>query len=227
MAITYYPEIYQGSLEWLELRRGVLTASEMKLIITEKTLKPSDNDKTRSHLYELAAQRISNYVEPHYISDDMLRGQQDEYFARDKYAEHFAPTETVGFVTNDKWGFTIGYSPDFLVGVNGQGECKSRRQKYQIETIISDEMPSDYMIQIQTGLLVTERDWCDFISYSGGLPMFVKRIYPNEEIQAAIIHAADLFHVRLGEKLKDYNDRLAAMPTVINTERTAIEEIFV
>src|SRR6185436_16417143 len=113
MAITYHPEIAQGSDEWFELRRGILTASEMKLIITP-TRKIADNDKTRAHLYELAAQRISGYVEPHFISDDMLRGQDDEIYAREAYKKHFAPVKEVGFVTNDKWGFVIGYSPDFL-----------------------------------------------------------------------------------------------------------------
>lgn len=216
----------QGSDEWLDLRRGVLTASEMKLIVTP-TLKVADNEKTRAHLYELAAQRISGYTEPHFISDDMLRGQEDEFYAREAYAKHFAPVTEVGFITNDKWGFMLGYSPDFLVGDDGQGECKSRRQKYQIETIINDEMPAEYAIQIQTGLLVTERAWCDFISYSGGLPMFVKRQYAAEEIQTAILAAARDFYEKLDSKLGEYGDRLTAMPKVILTERIIREEIYV
>lgn len=216
----------QGSDQWFDLRRGILTASEMKLVITP-TLKVADNDKTRQHLYELAAQRISGYTEPHYIGDEMLRGYEDEIYAREKYEKNFAPVTNVGFITNDKWGFTLGYSPDFLVGDDGQGECKSRRQKYQIETIINDEMPGEYAIQVQTGLLVTERDWCDFISYSGGLPMFVKRIYPNEIMQTAIINGAKQFYETLDGKLTGYGERLAAMPKVIETERVVREEIFV
>lgn len=226
MPIKYYTDILQGSDPWLELRRGVLTASEMKLVITP-TLKIADNDKTRQHLYELAAQRISGWVEPHYIGDEMLRGQDDEIYAREAYAKHYEPVKEVGFVTNDKWGFVIGYSPDFLVGDDGQGECKSRRQKYQIETIINDEMPSDFAIQVQTGLLVTERKWCDFVSWSGGLPMFLKRIYPNPTIQAAIVSAAQDFHAKLDLKIKEYGERLAAMPKIIETERRVYEEILI
>mgnify|MGYP002129560140 CR=1 FL=1 len=48
--------------------------------------------------------------------DAMLRGQEDEIYARQAYADHYAPVTETGFVTNDKWGFTIGYSPDGLVG---------------------------------------------------------------------------------------------------------------
>jgi hypothetical protein len=59
------------------------------------------------------------YVEPHYVSDDMIRGHDDEIEARSLYAKHHAPVAEVGFITNSKCGFTIGYSPDALVGDNG------------------------------------------------------------------------------------------------------------
>ena len=164
MTITYHPAMIQGSEEWIAARCGMLTASEMGRIITPSTLKPARNDKASSHLYELLAQRITGHVEPHYISDDMLRGQEDEIVARQLYAEHFAPVQDCGFVTNNEWGFTLGYSPDGLVGDDGLIECKSRRQKFQVETIISAEVPQEYRIQIQTALLVTDRQWCDFVS---------------------------------------------------------------
>ena len=77
-----------------------------------------------------------------------------------------------------------------MVGDDGLIECKSRRQRFQIQTIADDEVPADYMIQLQTGLLVSERKWIDFISYSGGLPMFVKRVEPIPEYQEAIVSFA-------------------------------------
>ena len=223
----YHPQLIQGSDEWLQMRCGLLTASEMKLILTEKTLKASDNEKTRTHVYELLFQRISNYVEPHYIGDDMLRGQEDEFYARAEYAKHFAPVDETGFITNDKWGFTIGYSPDGLVGDDGLIECKSRRGKYQVQTIAENEVPGEYMLQLQTGLLVSEREWIDFISYSGGLPMFVKRVYADPLIQGAIIAAATNFEMKLAEKELEYRATLAGMATVIETERREREEDFV
>lgn len=77
MPIIYHAELIQGSEPWHAARCGLLTASEMHLIVTP-TLKPASNDKERAHLYELLAQRITGYVEPSYISDAMLRGHQDE-----------------------------------------------------------------------------------------------------------------------------------------------------
>src|ERR1700677_567126 len=108
--IKYHADLIQGSEEWAAARCGLLTASEMRLILTP-TLKIASNDKERSHLYELLAQRITGYVEPHYISDDMLRGKEDEIEARLLYDQHYARVQDVGFVTNNRWGFTIGYSP--------------------------------------------------------------------------------------------------------------------
>ena len=172
MTVTYNKELVQGSDEWLAARCGLLTASEMHLIVTP-TLKAASNDKERSHLYELLAQRITQYVEPSYISDSMLRGQEDELDAVDLYARKYAPVEIVGFVTNDRWGFTLGYSPDGLVGEDGLIECKSRNQKYQLRTLIdyvsAGAIDPDFMIQVQTGLMVSERKWCDLVSYCGGL----------------------------------------------------------
>jgi hypothetical protein len=64
----------QGSQKWLEARCGLLTASEFDRILTP-TLKIADNPRSRAHLWEMAAQRISGYVEPQYISDAMLRAR--------------------------------------------------------------------------------------------------------------------------------------------------------
>ncbi len=224
--IMYYHDIEQGSDEWLAVRRGILTASEMRLIMTP-TLRPASNDKERAHMFELLGQRITGYTEPHYISDDMLRGHEDEIEARIRYAEHFAPVTECGFVTNDDHGVVIGYSPDGLVGDDGLIECKSRRQKFQIETILADEVPAEYLLQIQTGLLVTGRKWLDFVSYCGGMPMFVKRVWPCPEIQQAIIAAASAFEQRLAAAQARYAEWLARQPVIINTERTIEKEIMI
>ncbi len=222
--IRIYQDLDQGSDEWLAARCGLLTASEMKLVVTP-TLKVADNEKTRAHVYELAFQRLTNFVEPQYISDAMLRGQEDEIYARAAYEEHYAQVQQVGFITNSEWGFTIGYSPDGLVGDDGLIECKSRAGKYQVQTIAEDAVPDEYMIQLQTGLLVSGRKWVDFISYCGGLPVFVKRVEPDLLVQGAILAAATAFELKLSEKLKSYERTINCMDKVIETERREAEEM--
>lgn len=204
MTITIHDAVEQGSDEWHALRCGMLTASNIKHIMTP-TLKVASNDKTRQHVYEIAAQRITRYVEPQFISDDMLRGYRDEALARELYAARYERHVTqVGFITRDFGGFTIGYSPDGLVGDDGLIEIKSRLQKYQVQTISSCEMPAEYMLQVQCGLLVTGRDWCDFISYCGGLPMFVHRVRYDAEVCAAINDAAEAFEARVQEVMAEF-----------------------
>ena len=134
-------------------------------------------------------------------------------------------------MTNDDHGVVIGYSPDGLVGDDGLIECKSRRQKFQIETILADEVPAEYLLQCQTGLLVTGRKWLDFISYCGGLPMFVKRVWPCPEIHRAILDAASAFEQRLAAAhtslITGYDEWRNRQPVVIHTERTIEQEIMI
>ena len=226
--ITIYEELVQGSDPWRACRCGLLTASEMHLIVTP-TLKAASNDKERSHLYELLAQRITGYVEPSYVSDDMLRGQEDEISAIGLYDKMYAPITRVGFITNDKWGFTIGYSPDCLVCDDGQVECKSRSQKYQIRTLIdyvsADSIDPDFMVQVQTGLLVSERQWCDLVSFCGGLPMATVRVLPDAKIQDAIVSAATAFEERLATALAKYEAVMASKARLIPTERKIFQEM--
>jgi hypothetical protein len=245
MTIKHHKELEQGSDAWYAARLGLLTASEMDRVITvsriiadiEHANNPKkkvdklkrakgEEDKEKTHVFELAAQRITGYVEPTYIGDAMLRGHADEIRAKIKYNELISPLDECGFITNDKWGFKLGYSPDAMVRGGGLLECKSRIQKYQLETIVNAEIPNEFVIQVQTGLLVSEEPWCDFISYCGGMPMLPLRIEPDVIIQNAIIEAATAFHKKLDEIVATYQVRLSDPSLrLIPTERVIEQEI--
>lgn len=232
MAAVYHYDIVQGSDEWIAARCGRLTASEMKLIVTP-TLKAASNDKERAHLYSLAAQRIAQYTEAGFQGFDMLRGHEDEIDAKLAYARHYAPVEDCGFITNDKWGFTLGYSPDGLVGDDGLIEIKSRAHKFQVETILEHAAKGavhpDFVVQCQTGLLVADdREWIDFISYSAGLPMVTIRAYPDPAVQTAILDAAAAFEERIAKRLTDFTEILTTPGhRFLATERRIEREIYV
>lgn len=229
MTITYHRDLIQGSDAWHAIRCGLITASEVRLLLTP-TLKRADNDKSRQHLWELAAQRISNYVEPSYINDDMLRGVEEEFYARQIYSENFEPVEEVGFVTNDSFGFTLGCSPDGVVGTDGLIEIKSRRQKYQIQTIVENwrdgTTPAEYMLQVQTAMLVTGRGWCDLISYSGGLPMMPMRIERDEAMIDAIESTCRDAETKINQIVEDFFAAVEARK-LLPTERRIQEEMYV
>lgn len=212
-------DVEQGSDEWHQARTGVLTASEFKLILTPK-LKLADNEKTRQHVFEIAAQRITQYTEPSYIGEAMLRGYADEIKAREAYCDHYAPVEEVGFITRVVDGNVLGYSPDGLSLFKDFAiECKSRVQKYQIQTITSNEVPEEHIIQVQAGIFIAGLDKIDYVSYSGGLPMWVIESLPIPQYQDAIAESARKFYDQVRAKEEEYGNRLADAKIVIETER--------
>jgi len=205
--ITYHNSFEQGSGAWLKARKGIITASNVKHILTP-TLKTAANDKQRIYFYQILADRVTDFIEEGFCGYDMIRGHQDEIFARETYAENYAPVTKCGFVTNDTFGFTLGFSPDGLVGDDGVIEIKSRKSNLQVKNImeflIKGEVPKDDVMQVQAGLLATGRLWCDYILYSGGLPMAKVRAFPNPTIHAAIIAACLALEANAAKALDEY-----------------------
>ena len=227
--IKYHFDIEQNTPEWFALRCGVVTASVVEALLTSK-LKIADNDTVRTMAYEFAAQKEMNHVEPSFQTYQMQRGHLEEELARDVYNDHYATVDQCGFVTNDKGGMVVGYSPDGLVGDNGLIEIKSRIQKHQVKTIVNQEVPAEYMIQMQTGLYVTERPWCDFVSYSNGMPLFVERVVPDPDAQEVIAEAIGLFYARVDVIQAQYQEfasklvQCERVPLDFDTEIQASEE---
>lgn len=221
MTLTIHPELIQGSDEWHDQRRGIVTASAVGKLITPKTVRPASNPDSRSLTRLLVAERITGWTDPTFISDDMMRGIEDEPVARSKYAEHYESVKEVGFMTEDRWGFTIGYSPDGLVGDDGLIEIKSRRAKIQLGTILDQEVPIDNMAQLQCGLLVSGRNWIDYVSFCAGMPMWVKRVLPDEKWFDAITEAVAELESNAAEMTSAYRVSITGLHP---TERTTIAQ---
>lgn len=220
-----YTDLQQSTDEWLKLRCGILTASQVSLIMTP-TLKAANNDKSRAHVYEIAAQRISGEVEETFTSYDMQRGHELEPYARECYEENYGRVTQVGFITEwfPEHKFTLGYSPDGLVGEDGLIEIKCPRKKKHIETLVSGEVPSEYILQCQTGLLVSGRKWLDFFSFYPGLPMKPIRVSADKDMHDAIISAAAAFEAQVQECIEKYNE---VTQDAVLTEKIVEQEIIV
>jgi hypothetical protein len=225
VSLIEYGDVIQGSDEWYDQRRGLVTASVVGQLVTPKTLKIAANDKSRSIVAQLVAERITGYTDPTYVGDDMLRGVEDELRARDLYAEFYErPVREVGFLLRKEDTWQLGYSPDGLVGDDGLIEVKSRRSKLHLSTILDDEVPAEFMAQCQAGLLVSGREWLDFISYSGGMPMWHKRVYPDSAWHEAITAAAEQFEATAAEMVADYLAKTEGLPA---TERIEYAELMI
>lgn len=201
--------VEQGTTEWHEARTGVITASTVGALLTP-TWKPASNDKSRRVVADLFAERLSGHSEEMFTTFDMQRGHEDEVMAKAAYSDKIAPITDAGFITEDKWGFTLGYSPDGLVGDDGLIECKSMKHGIHVDVVISQTVPAKFMAQIQTGLLVTGRAWLDCImppAFGGGNMMIV-RVLPDEKIQTAILEAAQKAEEQIAEMSVAYHKAL-------------------
>lgn len=226
MTMTIHETLEQGSDEWLEARRGLITSSELNLILTP-TLRQANNEKTRAHAYELAAQRLSGYTEPQWIGDSMLRGFRDEIKARDRYSAEIAPVVEVGGMCRDFGSFKLWASPDGLIGDDEGLEVKSRIQKHHLSTVISNEVPQEHMLQVQANLLVSDRAVWNYVSYCGGWPMWIIRVEPDPVVQQAIIDACEAFEEKVQEVMQLYKSRLDKLgDAVIMTEREIEQEVY-
>lgn len=213
MTLRTFPAVVQGSSEWDDLRRGIVTASVVGQLVTPSTLKVAANPASRALAALLVAERVTGFTDPSYVSDDMERGGEDEARAVAAYSE-WRETEVtpMGFmVRSGVWG-RLGYSPDGLVGDDGLVEAKSRRPKKHLTTVLAGDVPAENMAQIQAGLLVSGRKWCDYISYCGGMPLYPIRVYPDPQWHAAITEAVCSFEKAADEMAAAYEDAVVGLP---------------
>jgi putative phage-type endonuclease len=220
--LTEFPKVEQGSEEWMALRHGIVTASVVGKLLTP-TLKVADNDTSRALTATLVAERITGWTEDTPMTSDMWRGVDSEPIARDIYSGHYQQAVETGFMRYDGDGWTLGYSPDGLVAADGLIEVKAPRAKTHLNTILANRVPPYYMAQLQAGLLVTGRQWIDFVSYCGGMPLYVKRVLPDEQWQEAILAACVQFETNAARLVGNYEDATAGLPATDRIDFKRVE----
>ncbi len=153
-----YRGIGQGSAAWHEIRLGIVTASRFKDVLAK------GQGKTRiSYMRQLAGEIITGEREDGYTNKNMEWGTETEDQARAFYElDRGEDTDQVDFISGVE-GF--GCSPDSLVREDGLLEIKCPKTTTQIETYLSGKMPACHKAQVQGQMWVSERDWCDFVSF--------------------------------------------------------------
>ena len=224
MAVTLYDQLEQGTPEWLEARRGIVTASTIGKLLTS-TGKVANNDTSRGLVETLVAERLTGHVEHVRPTADMIRGQLDEPYARDAYAEHYAPVEEVGFYRLDTDDYSAGYSPDGVVQGGGLLEIKSRTPKIQLRTILTGKVPAANVAQLQMGLFITGEPWIDYLSWCGGMPIYVERVTPDPQWFDAIHSALIEFESNAASITEAYRNLTSGNPIAPRIHHYAEEEI--
>lgn len=211
MTLHILPDIEQRSEAWFDQRRGIVTASAVGKLLTP-TLRVADNDTSRALTQTLIAERITGWTEETPMTPDMWRGVEHEPYARDIYSAHYHQAEEAGFMLRVEDGWQLGYSPDGLVGTDGLLEIKCPRAKTHLGTILADTVPAYYMAQLQAGLLVSGRDWIDFVSFVAGMPLYRKRVTPDPAWFEAITAACIQFEDNATRTIADYRSRVMNLP---------------
>lgn len=169
--------IEQGTDEWHETRRGVITGSRFKDIVTPAKGELSKSSK--KYMHELVAERMGATVE-FFTNEYMQRGNELEDSARTAY-EFVMDCEVneVGFCLDDSK--VIGVSPDGLIGEDGGLEIKCPKETTHISYLEDGGLPLIYKPQVQGSMWITGRKWWDFMSYHPDLPPLIIRVHRDED----------------------------------------------
>ncbi len=154
---------------WLSERTGRVTASAVyKVMAKTKTGYGADR---ANYLAELVTERLTGLPVPSYMNAAMQHGIDTEAQARAAYQFHlgYSVTET-GFHPHPFIAM-FGASPDGLCGDAGLVELKCPNSATHIETLRGGSIAKKYLLQMQTQMACTGRDWCDFVSFDPRMPL--------------------------------------------------------
>lgn len=184
--------VEQGSPEWFEARLGKATASRFSDIISK--IKTGESAQRKNYRAELVAERLTGERIDIYKTAAMQWGTETEPLARLKYSLLTGDdAEECGFFAHES--LMAGASPDGLIGDEGALEIKCPNSATHIDTLRKGSVPYQYYWQVMGQLWITERKWCDFVSFDPRLPenaAFLKiRVYRNEqkikELEAEVV----------------------------------------
>lgn len=192
-------DVEQGTQEWLELRLGIATCSELDTLLVNGKGQAGFGAGAFTYMDTLIGERITGEAaDPFTGNRHTERGHELEGTGRQLFeSQTGVTTQQIGIILNHG----IGYSPDSLIGVDGLCEIKTKLPKFQVGVILGNEIPKDHIAQCQGGLWVSEREWIDFVSYWPGMPLFIKRAYRDEAMIRKLSERVKTFYEILDERM--------------------------
>jgi putative phage-type endonuclease len=208
--ILMIEKVEQGTPKWFAARLGNVTASRVADVIAKT--KSGYSASRENYMAQLICERMTNTVAESYTNAAMQWGTETEPLARAAY-------ESIADVLVDEVGYVqhprierAGASPDGLVGLFGLLEIKCPNTATHIDTLITEQVPTKYITQMQWQMVCTGRAWCDFVSFDprlpNGLQVFVKRVEFDTEYAATLEIEVVKFLAELDTKISKLNERL-------------------
>lgn len=187
-----FHHVLGGTPEWHQIRCGAITASRVSDAISLMTRAGTEGRKIGDptaaadrYAADLAIEIVSGkpFGEPA-KSWVLERGHEMEAKARRKYEVSRKAFVTEAGICKSEEG-RFGYSTDGLADDDGLIEIKAPIDSDKIMRMLATGNVSEYMHQMQTGLWITGRKYCDFIQYvpdleSVGKDLYIKRIHRDD-----------------------------------------------
>ena len=181
---TVFTDLEQGTPDWHQVRLGILTASEVGLLLVKGKrpdglgagaltagLRIAGEIYRINGGYDATPESWSNvYTERGHTLEEEWRGEYE--FITDEFITQ------VGFVRLDSIRF--GGSPDALVAKNGVWECKSHKPEILIPMLLETGFPEAHKPQCLGNLITTDREYCDITAGFPGLPKLSRRLYRED-----------------------------------------------
>lgn len=187
-----YSDVEQGSETWLDLRMGKMSASRANALLA--TVKYGEAATYKNYRAELTVERITGFRPERYVTKQMEYGTETETVAATMYSLQTGTiVDVCGIYTIE--GKNVCASPDRLVGDDGLIEIKCRELANHIQSIAEDKIPTEYYQQMQFQLWVTNRQWCDYVSYGDEMPenaqLYIKRVERDEAMIEDLIERSE------------------------------------
>lgn len=181
-------DVEQGSAEWLDLRAGKVTASRVADVMART--KTGWGASRKNYAAQLITERLTGKPADTFQNDAMRWGTETEPEARSMYAfELDVDVVEVGVFMHPERDDCMA-SPDGLVGEDGLVEIKCPNTATHIDTLLAEQIPRKYALQMQWQMICTNRDWCDFVSYDPRLPgemsLYIHRMNYDSELADAL-----------------------------------------
>jgi exodeoxyribonuclease (lambda-induced) len=195
----------QGSQEWLEARRAVITGSRFK-DCRDKLANGKPSKARLVYAMDVARERVGGTVPPKMVNAAMRSGTEQESFARRAYeAKTGNLVEEIGFVTTDDRMF--GVSPDGLVDDDGLVEIKTLVSSDTLFTCFQGDY-SAYLDQCYGQMWLLGRKWVDLVLWAPdmaciGRELTIHRLHRDDNIIEKL--EADLMAF---SAMVDQNERL-------------------
>jgi len=154
-----YKDFEQWTEDWFNIRKLKMTGSNANTIsVAGKWLD--------TYILDLISEYYSSWEKEIYTNEHIERGKELECTARQLYElETWNTIEQVAFIEYSEF---IWVSPDWLVWDDWLIEIKCKGDKAHFKLLINWiwNIEKEYIAQIQMQMFVTNRVWCDFISFN-------------------------------------------------------------